>query len=72
MRHIAWYVAHPVTADEYPWLTDAFDYETEDRLIAGYEAAMAELELRAPPRRLFIHPYAHPREPGTQLDHRTR
>lgn len=69
---IAWYEANPVTADEYPWLSDAFDYENEDRFVAAYERALTGLRELAPRAPEFVHPYAHPRGAGKARDHRNR
>ncbi|MBI2766928.1 MAG: hypothetical protein HYX53_13585 [Chloroflexi bacterium] len=69
---IAWYLANPVTRDDYPWLSDTFDYAAEDALVAAYGAAVAAL---SPPTEAvppFVHPYAHPRLPHQARDHRAR
>lgn len=69
---IAWYEEHPVTKEEYPWLTDPFDYQHEDALVDAYQRAWTSLEARAGPVPEFVHPYAHPRKAGHQRDHQNR
>jgi hypothetical protein len=70
---IAWYDKYPVTPEEYPWLTDPFDYDAEDRLIATYQDAVERLLPLAgtSPGNTF-HPYPHPVRPGEARDQRQR
>ena len=68
---VDWYVANPVTAEAYPWLSDLFDYGAEDMLVAAYRRAIGSLADRQP-MLPFVHPYAHPREPDHRRDHRAR
>jgi nucleoside-diphosphate-sugar epimerase len=69
---IEWYLAHPVTREEYPWLTDPFDYPAEDRLEAEYAQTMSGLASLAGEALDFVHPYAHPRDANQAVDHRSR
>jgi nucleoside-diphosphate-sugar epimerase len=69
---IDWYLAHPVTREEYPWLTDPFDYPAEDRLADAYARTMSKFAPRAGEPPDFVHPYAHPRDANRAVDHRSR
>ena len=54
-------------------LQDPFDYAGEDRLIAAYKESMQRMA--AVPFNIDTsrpHPYAHPKEPGQNRDHRAR
>jgi hypothetical protein len=54
-------------------LQDPFDYAGEDRLAAAYKEGMQRMV--AVPFNIDTsrpHPYAHPKEPGQQRDHRAR
>ncbi|MGE0823409.1 MAG: epimerase [Candidatus Binatia bacterium] len=54
-------------------LQDPFDYAGEDRLIAAFKESMTRMA--AVPFNIDTsrpHPYAHPKEPGQQRDHRDR
>jgi hypothetical protein len=70
---IAWYDQYPVTREDYPWLTDPFDYEAEDRLIAAYRDALERLlaVAGASPGNTF-HPYPHPVRPTEARNQRQR
>jgi nucleoside-diphosphate-sugar epimerase len=73
-RTVRWYVEHqPERGGEIEKrLHDPFDYETEDKLAAIYRDGlrrMAELALVPPETH---HPYAHPKTPDQQRDHRQR
>jgi nucleoside-diphosphate-sugar epimerase len=70
---VAWYQSgHTVDGGSSPSMTDRFDYQTEDAVIAAYRAAVArfgdvvEQHPQSP-----VHSMAHPRSPGT-VDHRGR
>lgn len=74
-RTVAWYLEHrPKPGGEIEKrLQDPFNYEDEDRLIAAYRESMERLA--AIPFEVAIerpHPYAHPKEPGRDRDHRAR
>jgi nucleoside-diphosphate-sugar epimerase len=45
-------------------LRDAFDYDTEDRLIEQYRKTAADLREKASVGFQWRHPYAHPKKPG--------
>ena len=54
-------------------LQDPFDYAGEDRLIAVYKESLQRMA--AVPFSIDTsrpHPYAHPKAPGQQRDHRAR
>jgi len=54
-------------------LQDPFDYAGEDRLAAVFRDSMQRMA--AVPFNIDTsrpHPYAHPKEPGQQRDHRAR
>ncbi|MFI5046434.1 MAG: epimerase [Acidimicrobiia bacterium] len=70
---VAWYESQPdFDASGYPSLTDRFDYDTEDALIAAYRDAVdtvaATVEQDAAPP---VHSMPHPTEAGA-VDHRGR
>lgn len=72
-ENVEWYMANPVTAEEYPNYPDPFNYEGEDRLMTAYTEALVRLRNEVPfeePR--YYHSYAHPRKPGQGPDHRGR
>ena len=70
---LKWYEsAAAFDADASPSLTDRFDYDTEDALIAEYATAVEHVghaveQHPAPP----VHSMPHPKEPG-EVDHRGR
>ncbi|MBO0731578.1 MAG: hypothetical protein J2P57_20130, partial [Acidimicrobiaceae bacterium] len=68
-----WYASDPsFDPAASPALTDRFDYQTEDRLIAVYRSAAASVtESVAQHRQPPIHSMPHPRAPGA-TDHRGR
>ena len=73
-RTVEWYLENqPVRGGEIEKrLQDPFSYEDEDRLIAAYRESierLAEIPFHVAHR---PHPYAHPREPGKERDHRAR
>ncbi len=54
-------------------LQDPFNYEAEDRLVAAYKDSMRRLaEIPFDVQLDRPHPYAHPKEPGQERDHRER
>jgi nucleoside-diphosphate-sugar epimerase len=72
-RTIAWYIEQrpqPGGAIEKA-LMDAFDYPSEDRLIAEYERGIEEIKQHFPSVFRFHHAYDHPRDTGqaTMVDH---
>ena len=74
-KTVAWYLANPPErgGEIEKRLQDPFNYETEDRLIAAYRDSMQRLA--AIPFAVQTdrpHPYAHPKEPGQERDHRER
>jgi nucleoside-diphosphate-sugar epimerase len=70
---IAWYDKYPVTRQDYPWLTDPFDYGAEDRLIAAYRDAVERLlPVAGPSPGNAFHPYPHPVRPSEVRDRRQR
>ncbi len=74
-RTVAWYREHPPEpgGETEQRLQDPFAYAEEDRLIAAYRESverLAEIPVAAAPDR--PHPYAHPKEPGQDRDHRAR
>jgi nucleoside-diphosphate-sugar epimerase len=70
---VAWYQSgRTIDAGLSPSMTDRFDYQTEDAVIAAYRGAVARIaetieQHPQPP----VHSMAHPRSPGS-LDHRGR
>ncbi len=74
-KTVAWYLANPPErggAIE-KRLQDPFNYAAEDRLIAAYQDSMQHLA--AIPFAVQTdrpHPYAHPKQPGQERDHRER
>jgi nucleoside-diphosphate-sugar epimerase len=74
-RTVRWYLAHPLErgGDMEQRLMDPFDYEAEDQLVSiatEYREKIAGVHGRKPPP--SGHPYAHPKVPGLQRDHRNR
>ncbi len=74
-KTVEWYLANqPERGGEIEKrLQDPFDYAAEDRLIAAYTDSMQRLA--AIPFEVQTdrpHPYAHPKEPGQERDHRER
>lgn len=74
-KTVAWYLEHPPErgGEIDKRLQDPFNYEDEDRLIAAYRDSMerlAKIPFAVATDR--PHPYAHPREPGRNRDHRER
>jgi nucleoside-diphosphate-sugar epimerase len=70
---VAWYRTNPVTDRTHTDLHDRFDYELEDRLVAGYEAAMAKIAAEFDLRRSETHHhYPHPDSPNRLRDQRGR
>lgn len=69
---IAWLVANPIPAKEFQH--DPFDYAIEDRLIAAYRRAVEQIEREVPFAKSSdgFHPYAHPKAPTKEKDHRGR
>jgi nucleoside-diphosphate-sugar epimerase len=54
-------------------LLDPFDYAAEDQLVAIYRESLKRMgTVRFDIERGRPHPYAHPKEPGQQRDHRDR
>ena len=54
-------------------LQDPFNYEAEDRLVAAYKDSMQRLaQIPFDVQMDRPHPYAHPKEPGQERDHRER
>ena len=74
-RTVRWYVDRPPEpgGDVERALGDPFDYAAEDRLIAAYRQGL-ELMRAASTEvgEIVWHPYAHPREAGTQRDQKGR
>lgn len=73
---VRWLVANPPAPGGRveAHIDDPFDYVAEDRLVEAYRAARAELRPLARTRasRARPHSYAHPRQPGLAVDHRSR
>lgn len=74
-RTVHWLLANrPRPGDEVEQrLLDPFDYAGEDRLIAAFKEGMQRMA--AVPFNIDTtrpHPYAHPKEPGQERDHRAR
>ena len=74
-RTVQWYLEHPPErgGEIEQRLQDPFDYAAEDRLISEYEASLerlAQIPFDVSAKR--PHPYAHPKEPGQERDHRSR
>ena len=74
-KTVAWYLEHrPEPGGEIETrLQDPFDYAAEDRLIAAYKDGLrrvAEIPFDVQTDR--PHPYAHPKQPGRERDHRAR
>lgn len=73
-RTVEWYLENrPEPGGEVEQrLQDPFDYEAEDRLIAAYQESLERLLQIPYDVEARHHPYAHPKEPGAQRDHRQR
>lgn len=74
-RTVRWYLEHPPErgGEIERRLQDPFDYAAEDRLVALFKESlqrMAAIPFAIEAHR--PHPYAHPKEPGRQRDHRDR
>ncbi len=74
-RTVQWLLANrPQPGDEVEQrILDPFDYTGEDRLIAAFKEGMQRMA--AVPFNIDTtrpHPYAHPKEPGQERDHRAR
>jgi nucleoside-diphosphate-sugar epimerase len=69
---IDWYVTNPVTGSP-PGFLDAFDYDSEDRLIESWKFVtsgfLRDFPLVIP---ADTHPMPHPRRPGIPVDERGR
>lgn len=83
-RTARWYAEHPVDASFEERIGDPFDYAWEDRMLETSAAVLARWQEAGRPvteddtgvtdagRRFRPHPYAHPKEAGTTVDHRGR
>lgn len=70
---VDWFLAHPVTAEEYPMYPAKFDYAMEDRLITAYAAAVERVRAQAPDQAPpTAHPMPHPKAPALARDERGR
>ena len=70
-QFVGWLVENPIPAEEFKH--DPFDYAKEDRLIAAYRRAVEQIEREVPFETAGgFHPYAHPKAPTTEKDHRGR
>ncbi|HEY1970252.1 MAG TPA: hypothetical protein VGH89_20025, partial [Pseudonocardia sp.] len=69
----AWYELNPVDPARFPAFVDAFDYRAEDALLAAWASAVSQLRARivqdVPDE---VHPMAHPKQAGRQVDQRGR
>jgi nucleoside-diphosphate-sugar epimerase len=72
-QDVNWYLANPITAEEYPNYPDPFNYKAEDRLMAAYTRGLAAIKEAVPfEKPKYYHSYAHPKKPGQGPDHRGR
>jgi len=74
-KTVQWYLEHRPEpgGDVERNLLDPFNYRDEDRLIAAYKSSMQSLlEIPFDFGTDQHHPYAHPKEPGQDRDHRGR
>jgi hypothetical protein len=71
---VDFYLANPVTEEEFPLQQDHFRYDVEDRLVEKYRGMVEELQQQGDPStREMFHPYPHPREiDGVRRDPRGR
>ncbi|MGH7963346.1 MAG: hypothetical protein ACRERD_16245, partial [Candidatus Binatia bacterium] len=53
-------------------LQDPFDYAAEDQLVAIFKESLARMAAIPFDKTIRPHPYAHPKVPGQQRDHRER
>jgi hypothetical protein len=74
-KTVHWYLEHPPERDGEieRRLQDPFNYPAEDQLVAVFKESLQrmaavpfDIEINRP------HPYAHPKVPGQQRDHRER
>lgn len=74
-RTARWYVEHPPEpgGEIEQRLQDKFDYATEDKVAAILRDSIRQIAAIQPAKaEPMPHPYAHPKEPNLQRDHRNR
>ena len=69
-RVVEWHLTHP--GPRRSGRGDPLNYEAEDAQVAAYRRFAIELAGIPVNRSEVHHPYPHPKEPGTQRDHRSR
>jgi hypothetical protein len=74
-KTVQWYLENPPERDGEieRRLQDPFNYAAEDQLVALYKESLQRMAAIPFEVNSFRpHPYAHPKEPGQQRDHRDR
>lgn len=74
VKTVHWYLAHPPErgGEIEQRMQDPFDYAAEDQLVAIFKESLARMAAIPFDKTIRPHPYAHPKVPGQQRDHRER